>query len=146
LPRRDAQLDDERNLAKLQAYGQQRAAQERSVSEQERLLSEQKALEKRRSAAKAAADTGYQTCLNSASATHDALWAAACQRLAETALGRHAACLSKSGLSQSYCNAAYKTRDGSANCTLPVEIAAELDGNLNMARNRCLQEHQAALQ
>jgi len=139
LPGRDAQLDNELILEKTQAFARKRAKQVRS-------LAEQQALEKRRSAEKAAADVGYQTCLDNASATRAAAWAEACQRIAETALENHADRLPKFKLSQGYCDAAYKTRDASANCALPVKIAADLDGTLTMARNGCLRERNAALQ
>jgi len=139
LPGRDAQLDGERALEKTRAYAQKRAAQVQ-------LASEQRELELRRSVEKAAAESRYQTCLNSASAAHDASWAAECKRIAEKVIGDHAACLSKSKLSQGYCDAAYRARDGSPNCTLPLAIATELDGGLNKARKRCLQERQAALE
>jgi hypothetical protein len=46
---------------------------------------------------------------------------------------------------QGYCAAVYRTRDGSPGCTLPVAIAADLDGGLTIARNRCLREREAAL-
>jgi hypothetical protein len=138
LPGRDAQLDNEIILEKTQAFAHKRAEQARS-------LAEQQVLEKRLSAEKAAADIGYQTCLDSAGAARIASWAEACKRLAETALANHADCLSKSKLSPGYCDAAYKTRDASPNCTLPVKIAADLDGALNMARKSCLRQRDAAL-
>lgn len=139
LPRRDAQLENERALEKIRAYGQKRA-------EQERAALQQRELQQRQSADKAAAEVRYQTCLNSASATRNESWAAACKRLADKVVEDHADCLSKSKLSQAYCDAAYKMRDGAPNCTLPAAIATDLDGGLNKARNRCLQERAAALQ
>ena len=139
LPRRDAELDNERVLEATLSYAQKRAAQEQA-------LAQQRELQQRQAAKKAAAETRYQSCLNSASATHDASWTAACKRLAEKAIEDHADCLTKSKLSQGYCDAAYRMRDASPNCVLPVAIATDLDGGLTMARRRCLQEREAALQ
>jgi hypothetical protein len=139
LPRRDAELDNQRTLEKAQADAQKRAARERS-------LVEQKQSERRQAAAKAGAEDRYQTCLKSASVTHDASWAAECKHLAAKALADHADCLAKSKLSHGYCDAAYRTRDASPNCTLPVRIATSLDGDLTIARNHCLRERKAASQ
>jgi len=138
LPARDALRETERQLEKFRAYGQMRAEQQRLDLQQRQLL-EQKA------AAKAAADGRYQTCLSSASADHDAAWATQCKSIADKAVTDHADCLAKPKLSKAYCDAAYRTRDDSANCTLPLKNAADLDGGLNSARNRCLQERNAAL-
>lgn len=138
LPNRDAELDQERMLEKTRAYAQKRA-------EQVRLGTEQRELAQRQVADKAAAEIRYQTCLNSARVTHDTAWADECKRVADKALAAHADCLSKPKLSQGYCDAVYRLRDGLPNCALPVAIAADLDGGLNKARNRCLQEHKAAL-
>jgi len=146
LPGRDAQLDEERTLEKVRAYADKRA-------EQERLASEQRELEQRQAAAKiasekekAAAEARYQTCLKDAGIHHDASWTAECKRLADKALQDHADCLAKSNLSQGYCDTAYRPRDASPNCMLPVTAATALDGDLNTARNRCLQERKAALE
>lgn len=144
LPRRDAQLDNEL-LEKIRAYADQRAEQAQLASEQPEMEQRQSAEKVATEMEKAAAETGYQTCLNSASVTHDASWAAECKRLAEKAVEGHAECLSRSKLSQGYCDTAYRTRDASPNCTLPLAIATSLDGDLNRARNRCLQERNAAL-
>jgi hypothetical protein len=46
---------------------------------------------------------------------------------------------------QGYCAAVYRARDASPNCTLPVAIAADLDGGMTLARNRCRRERDAAL-
>lgn len=139
LPQRDARLDHER------AQEQGRAEAEK-FAKREQLAAEQKQSEQRRAEAKAGAESRYQTCLTSASAGHDESWAVECRRLAEKAAQDHADCLSKSKLSQEYCDAAYRKRDGSANCTLPLKVAADLDGGLTKARNRCAQERKAALQ
>ena len=139
LPGRDARLELERLLAETQAYAQKRA-------EEQRLRAEHEQLQQRQAEAKAGADANYQTCLDRASATHDTSWAQACKRLSDQALEEHSDCLAKSKLSQVYCDASYRTRDASAHCTLPVGVATELDGNLTMARNRCKQERNAALQ
>lgn len=139
LPRRDAELDQERMLERARADEEKRAAQEQSFTAR-------KELEQRQAADKADVELRYQTCVNSAVATHDASWAAECKRLADKAVEDHAQCLSKTKLSQGYCDTAYRARDGSPNCMLPVKIATELDGGLNKARNRCLRERQAVLQ
>ena len=139
LPNRDAQLDSEQSLEKIRAFGQMRA-------EQERMAAQQRELQQRQVAKKATAEDRYQSCLTSATATHDASWAAQCNSIAEKAIADHAECLAKSNLSPGYCDAAYRTRDASPHCTLPLKFATDLDGNLNIARNRCLQERNAALQ
>lgn len=138
-PRRDAQLDSERTLVQLRTYGQKRA-------EQDRLASEQRELERRQGVERAAAEGRYQTCLNNASVTHDASWTTECKRLAEKAREDHAQCLSNSKLPRGYCDAAYRTRDESPNCTLPVRIATALDGEFDSTRKRCLRAREAALQ
>ena len=56
-----------------------------------------------------------------------------------------ASCLAKSNMPQGYCAAVYRTRDGSPDCMLPVAIAADLDGGLTIARNRCQREREAAV-
>ena len=139
LPRRDAQLDEERAQEKARAAAEKRARQEK-------VAAEQKETEQRQSAAKAGAEARYQTCVKAAAASHDASWATECKRLADKAKADHTECLNKSKLSPGYCDAAYRNRDGSANCTLPQKIATALDGDLNDARNRCQRERKAALQ
>ena len=139
LPRRDAQLDQERALEQARTEVEKRATRER-------LAAEQKQSAQRQAELKAGAESRYQTCLSSASASHDESWAAECRRLADKAVQDHADCLSKSRLSKEYCDTAYRARDGSANCALPLKVAADLDGGLTKARNRCAQERKAALQ
>jgi hypothetical protein len=138
LPHRDAQLEDERQQEKTRAEARKRAEHERSVAQQ-------KEAEHRQAMAKGTAERRYQTCLNSAGAAHATSWAAACKRLADKIAAQHADCLAKSKLSAGYCNAAYKTRDSSAHCTLPVAISTDLDGDLNTARKHCLREREAVL-
>ena len=139
VPRRDAERDNARVLEATLSYAQKRAAQERAHAQQQEL-------QQRQAAKKAAAETRYQSCLNGASASHDASWTAACKRLADKAVEDHAGCLNKSKLSQGYCDAAYRMRDASPDCVLPVAIATDLDGGLTLARRRCLQEREAAVQ
>lgn len=139
LPDRDARLDQERALEQARAVGDKRA-------KEEQLAFQQKQTEERRAVAKTGADSRYQACVDSASAAHDASWAAACKRLAEKAMQDHADCLAKSKLSQQYCDAVYRATDGSPNCRLPVKVATEIDGGLTNARNRCTAERNAALQ
>jgi len=139
LPQRDAEQDHENSLQKLNAYGQKRAGQEQSAAQQ-------RESEQRQAEAKAGAGIRYQNCLDGARTNHDSSWAVACKRLADKAVQDHADCLSVPNLPQGYCDAAYGTRDPSANCTLPAEMAADLDGALNTARKACLQERNTALQ
>jgi hypothetical protein len=139
LPRQDAELDNARVLEATLSYAQKRAAQERA-------LAQQREWQQRQAAKKAVAETRYQSCLDGANAAREASWTAACKRLAEKAVEDHAGCLTKSKLSQGYCDAAYRMRDASPNCVLPVAVATDLDGGLTMARRRCLQEREAALQ
>lgn len=137
LPHRDAQLDSER--------AQERARAEVEKKHAERLAAEQKKSEQRQADAKAA-EARYLSCLNTANSAHDTSWAAECKRLSDKAAADHAECLSKPRLSKGYCDTAYRMRDGSRNCTLPVKVASDLDGDLNNARNRCARERKAALQ
>jgi hypothetical protein len=139
LPQRDSERDRESSLQKLQTYGQRRADQEQSAAQQ-------RETEQRHAEAKADAGIRYQNCLDGARTGHDASWAAACKRLADKAVQDHTDCLSIQNLPQGYCDAAYGTRDLSANCTLPIEMTADLDAALNTARKACLQERNAALQ
>jgi membrane protein involved in colicin uptake len=139
LPRRDAQLENERRQEKAQADAQKRVAQERS-------LAERKKAEQRQAETKASAEAHYQTCLNKANMTHESSWAAECKRLAEKALADHSECLTKPKLPKGYCDAAYRLRDASPGCVLPQKVATGLDGDLSEARNRCQRERRAALQ
>ena len=139
LPRRDAQLDQERALEQARTEAERLATRER-------LAAEQKQSAQRQAEAKAGAESRYQACLDTASMTHDTSWAVECKRLAEKAQQDHDDCLAKSKLSLEYCNTAYRMRDGSPNCTLPLKVATDLDGGLTKARNRCAQERKAALQ
>jgi hypothetical protein len=140
MPQRDTALDQE-NLSEQQllAYGQRR-------TEEARLLAERQQTEQRRAADKTAAEGRYQTCLTRASASHDASWSAQCKGLADQVVANHTTCLANGKLSASYCDAAYRTRDDSPNCALPLKISTGLDGDLTAARHRCLQERDAALQ
>lgn len=133
---RHAQLNNQQMLEEARANAHKRVAQAR-------LLSEQRASEQRQSAKQAAAQTSYQTCLDSAGAAHDASWAAECKRIGEKALEDHAACLAKLNLPKTYCDAAYSSRDASANCALPPQVATVLDAALEQARHRCLRESKA---
>jgi hypothetical protein len=139
LPRRDVQLDEQHAQERARIAAEKRARQERFAAEQ-------KESEQRQAAAKAGADTRYQSCVKTATASHDSSWAAECKHLAEKAKADHDECLTKSKLSRGYCDAAYRNRDNSPNCTLPQKIATDLDGDLNTARNRCQRERKAALQ
>lgn len=139
LPRRDAQLENDRRQEKAQADAQKHAAQERS-------LAERKKAEQRQAEIKASAEAHYQTCLNKANATRETSWAAECKRLAEKALADRTECLTKPKLPKGYCDAAYRLRDASPKCVLPQKVATGLDGDLSEARNRCQRERRAALQ
>jgi hypothetical protein len=138
VPERDAALAQQRVEDETRAYAQVRAAQVRHEAEQ-------RELEQRRAAAKVAAESRYQTCLSSAGLTHDTSWAAECKRIADKVVEDRAGCLAKSNMPQGYCAAVYRIRDGSPDCTLPVAIAADLDGGLTIARNRCQREREAAV-
>ena len=109
------------------------------------LLAQQRDLQQPQSAEKAA-EIPYQACLSSASATHDASWAAACKRLAEKTQQDRADCLSKLNLPKTYCDASYPPRGASANCTLPDEIATVLDAALAQARYGCVRAREGAEQ
>ena len=138
VPERDAALAQQRVEDETRAYAQVRAAQVRHEAEQHEL-------EQRRATAKVAAESRYQTCLSGAGVTHDTSWAAECKRIADKVVEDRASCLAKSNMPQGYCAAVYRIRDGSPDCTLPVAIAADLDGSLTTARNRCQREREAAV-
>jgi hypothetical protein len=139
LPDRDAQRDHERVAEETLSYAQKRAAQERAATER-------RELQQRQAAEQAAAETRYQSCIERAGANRHASWTTACKSLADKAVADHASCLTKSKLPQGYCDAAYRPRDGSPTCVLPVAIAADLDSGLTLARKRCVLERAAALQ
>ena len=139
LPQRDAERAQQRLADELAAYARQRAAAERERAEQQQR-------EQRQAADRAAAEGRYATCLTGASATHDASWSEACKRLADQAVQDRNNCLANKKLSPGYCDAVYRARDGSPHCILPLEVATALDGDLTLARNRCLQQRNAALQ
>jgi hypothetical protein len=138
LPQRDSEQDRQSSLQKLRVYEQKRADQERSAAQQ-------RETEQRRAEAKASAGLRYQSCVEDARTGHDTSWASACKRLADKVARDRADCLSMPNLPQGYCDAAYSTRDPTAHCTLPGEMAADLDAALSTARNRCLQERNAAM-
>lgn len=139
LPERDAKLDRERALEAMRAEAERQAAQERMVAQQ-------REAQARKAATKVAAETSYQDCVNAANATHEAAWTAECKRLADKTLENHAGCLSQKKLSQGYCDAAYRTRDPSPHCVLPVAVATAIDGDQEKARRRCLRERDVTLQ
>ena len=139
LPARDAQRNEQRLAESLHAYGRHRAEAARAVAEQRHK-------EQRLAADKAAAESRYEACLTGASATHDAAWSEACKRLADQALEDRGNCLANKKLPQGYCSAAYRARDASPHCVLPAKISTGLDGDLSLARRRCLQQRDAALQ
>lgn len=139
LPGRDAQRDEERLAEQLRIYAQQRAEAARALVEQQQLA-------EHRTADKAAAEDHYATCLSGATATHDASWSAACKSLADQVEQNRTNCLANTKLPKGYCDAVYRARDASPHCVLPVKISTGLDGDLTRARERCLQQRNAALQ
>jgi hypothetical protein len=139
LPVRDAQQNERRLAEALHVVGRQRADAARAVAEHQQQ-------EQRLAADKAAAESRYETCLTGASTNHDAAWSEACKRLADQALEDRGNCLANKKLPQGYCNAAYRSRDASPRCILPANVATTIDGNLTIARNRCRQQRNAALQ
>jgi hypothetical protein len=89
---------------------------------------------------------GYETCINDATAIHNASYAAECKRLADQTDQDRANCLGTSKLSPSYCDVSYPARDGSPSCTLPAENATVIDATLERARYRCARENRAGQQ
>jgi hypothetical protein len=94
-------------------------------------------------AQEAVAQSAYETCINNASAFHDASQAMECKRLAEQTGQNRADCLGPLKLSPTYCDVSYPPRDGSPNCTLPAENASAIDAALERARYRCARENGA---
>ena len=120
-------------------------ANERNAREaQARLAAQQLAQAEGAAPRMAAAEQRYQTCLNAATAAHDAAVADNCKSLAEKTAVDRADCLDKLKLPKTYCEASYGARDASPQCALPGAIATVLDANLALARDRCLQESKAA--
>jgi len=116
--------------------------------EQARLAADQQPAEQNEPAGQAATAERYRACLENADASHDASRAAECKRIGEKDSQDYANCVSPSKLNlpKSYCDASYPLHDVSPNCTLPTSIASVLDGDLQQARYRCLQEKAAASQ
>ena len=100
----------------------------------------------KQSAEQAAAPAGYQACVGTATAAHDASWAAECKRVNERDRTDYDNCLGKLKLPKTYCDSSYTIHDVSPNCTLPPAIATVLDADLERARYRCLKDSNAALQ
>jgi len=138
-PVRDAQQNEQRLAVALHAYGRQRADVARAVAEQQRK-------EQRLAADKAAADGRYEACLTGANANHETAWSEACKRLADQAVQDRGNCLANKKLPQGYCGAAYRVRDASPNCSLPLNVATRIDSDLAVARNQCRQQRDVALQ
>jgi hypothetical protein len=92
-------------------------------------------------ARESAAQSAYETCVNNATAVHDASHAIECKRLAEQTEHDRADCLGKLNLSPTYCDVSYPPRDASPNCTLPAENATVIDAALERARYRCAREN-----
>ena len=106
LPARDTQQSEQRLAEALHVYGRHRADAARALAERQHT-------EQRLAPDKAAAESRYETCLSGASATRDAAWSDACQRLADQALEDRGNCLANKKLPQGYCSAAYRTHDAS---------------------------------
>lgn len=134
VPRRDGELDNAGSVQRARADAQRGARQERLLAQDQ---------QQPQSPQQAAAETRYQACRNSASAAHDASWAAECKRLAEKARQDYADCLVKLDLPKAYCDASYASRDASPHCALPAASATALDAELEQARYRCLRERKA---
>ena len=137
VPERDAALVQQRVEDETRAYAQVRAAQLRHEAEQHEL-------EQRRATAKVAAESRYQTCLSGAGVTHDTSWAAECKRITDKVSSR-ASRLAESNMPQGHSPRSTESATDPPDCTLPVAIAADLDGGLTIARNRCQREREAAV-
>lgn len=92
----------------------------------------------------AAAQIRYQDCMNGATSAHDESWAAECKRLADQVNEDRSNCLMTLKLPQAYCEASYKDRDASPQCTLPAQVATVLDAALQQAKYRCQRQSEAA--
>jgi len=93
----------------------------------------------------AAAD-GYQACVGTAAAAHDASQAAECKRIGDKERTDYDNCVGKLNLPKSYCDASYIVHEVSSACTLPPAAASVLDASLEQARNRCRKDSNAAVQ
>jgi hypothetical protein len=110
------------------ALAQQQTAQQNPVTEQ------------------GVAQARYQACLSTADAARDAAWAVQCKELSAQAEKNHADCTANAKLPPSYCDSSYPAGNAAPDCVLPPGAAAEINAELAMARNRCLQDSKAVLQ
>lgn len=94
----------------------------------------------------AAAPDGYQACVGSAAAAHDAARAVECKRIGDKERADYDNCIGNLNLPKSYCDASYTVHDVSPSCTLPPAAASVLDADLEQARNRCRKDSNAAVQ
>lgn len=121
-------------LERTLVYAHKRAAQERLAAERRETVPRQDGAPRTEPADR------YRDCVTNAARAHDDAWATACKRIAELVAVDRADCLAKPKLPLGYCEAAYRLRDSSQHCVLPVATAADLDVRLTRARNNCHRE------
>jgi hypothetical protein len=139
LPQRDAEFQPQRVLERFRAATIRRAEQELLLFEQnvsEQRAAEQKAIEQRQALEKA---DRYQACLNRATDRYNASRLAACNRPRERIIKDQDDCV-KLGFSRNVCAMAHVVPEASPNCRLPRTVALALDAEVEIARNRCLEE------
>jgi hypothetical protein len=139
LPKRDAEFQPQRVLERFRAATIKRAEQELLLFEQnvsEQRAAEQKAIEQRQALEKA---DRYKACLSRATDRYNASRLAACNRPREKIIKDQDDCV-KLGFSRDVCAMAHVVPDASPNCRLPRTVALALDAEVEIARDRCLEE------
>jgi hypothetical protein len=139
LPQRETQFQPQRVLERFRAATVKRAEQELLLFEQkvsEQRAAEQKAVEQRQALEKA---DRYQACLSRATDSYHASRLAACNRPREKIIKDQDDCV-KLGFSRNVCAMAHVVPEASPNCRLPRTVALALDAEVEIARDRCLEE------
>jgi hypothetical protein len=139
LPQRETQFQPQRVLERFRAATVKRAEQELLLFEQkvsEQRAAEQKVVEQRQALEKA---DRYQACLSRATDRYNASRLTACNRPREKIIKDQDDCV-KLGFSRNVCAMAHVVPEASPNCRLPRTVALALDAEVEIARDRCLEE------
>lgn len=138
LPKRDAQLDADKNLDRARAeYAR--------LAEQARVAAEKQSAEQKQAADRVAVQNRYQICVRTAENIYTTSWASQCKSIAAKSIKQHADCVAQGTLQRSSCDTIYSIADATPTCDLPRIMGKDLDDDLEKARSRCLQESQSGL-
>jgi hypothetical protein len=94
-------------------------------------------------ARKADAPARYHSCVSNVETNYKNSWTIACNDLAARSLRERNDCFAR-GLEWAVCGK-ITVPDGAVDCSLPVNLASELNAVLEKGRDRCLQEVNAGL-